>query len=273
MFDLNPDRKTRGRLHEYAQRKFWKKRGAKVIAEAVRQIAEAVGTAVVGRIPTSSEWRSYRKSLQLVRVSSRDPTFAIRADPRGAVVEPVDADRTVLYVRRNASYKGKKHPEIDVLTKFNPWTAATLPLKPNGKEATLVSRRVTPREVRAIAKKRKADRIAWARELQRCGVKQRTRPSRDRVMKHATALPDLGFNALRLEFGYGGVTPTPHWRPSIYDVVSSAQKFLGTKAFRRALTDPKYRAWKQWPGPVYGTISEDEARKYADFQKRLNLSF
>ncbi len=250
----------------------WMERMNKVRAEYVRSVAERVLTSLQDRIPGKAEYDSYRDSLEVVGVkgNGNESVFAVRSSPHSRGVTKVDVPRTVLYIRPRRKLS-RIRPEIKILEQHNPWTVNTLPFTPKRSHAQVISRRVQQREVERIEKDRKEDRKVWRRELAKVGIREPSRSKRTKVPKRIKTIPDVAFEALRLEFGMGGVKAEPHWRPGIRAVMGRHVDKIGNLADRiEALTEPRFRKWKQWPQRTK-KISLNEARRFVGFQKKLNI--
>ena len=121
----------------------------------------------------------------------------------------VDVQRTVLYVRPKV-IRGESEPAAVVLARRNPWTMDTLPYEPNRREASLLARQVSEREVRKIEQQRTRERNEVVAELKDLG-----KPIRPKAQVTLTrrVTRDLFFEICRAEFGVE-TTPSPHWRPA-----------------------------------------------------------
>ena len=107
----------------------------------------------------------------------------------------------------------------------------------------------------------------WKAELEKLGI----RPDVKLVVSpKATVLPDVAFEALRIEFGLGGKQSRAHWRPALRALARGGiPRMLSA---RSPILQPV--ASFRYPVnmlPVDGTISSNDAEKFAEFQKRLNV--
>lgn len=226
-------------------------------------------------IPKTEEWAPYRASLEIAKVSGtpRDiVAFALRSNVRDRRVRQVDAPKTVLYIRSKNRLRRVK-PEIEILEKYSPWTLQTLPFMPKRGDALVITRRVSKREVTEIEKKRTKDRPKWRRELDQSGHREVKKDNKLKLPKKAQMIPDVAFEALRLEFGLGGVKGKPHWRPSIRRLKTTGFKSIlrRDRHLKQAFTDPNYRGWKRWPPRTRHKVRIGEARNYLPFQKKLGI--
>lgn len=229
---------------------------------------------VLERIPAGPQWSSYRKSIRLARFGSqRSPrAYAVYAEP-SARSQSFDTARTVLYVKPKKNFMGKISKEVLVLAKYSPWTAETLPFSPKKNEAVIVTRKVTKQEMLAVTTQREKDRTKWRKELSDAGVRNINLTKKPPELK-TQVVQDLTFDALRLEFGYGGARAVPHWRPSAREAMRFAKRlFRGGRRtiFSKALTDPNYRAWRKWPPRVESSIKIGTLKRVAKFTKRLKI--
>lgn len=246
---------------------------------AVTRLVPYVGAAetywgVLKRLPRSSQWSGYTKALAVVRVGPRTDSFssfAVWARPQGAKVREFDADRHALYVRPKKSFAAPVSKAARILHKFSPWTMETLPFSPKKNEAVVVLRRVSKREIANITKQRLKDRPEWSKQLAAVGHRQ-VREDRSPVELRTGVVRDLAFDALRLEFGYGGVKPVPHWRPALADAAQVVRRLFSTQSVvSAALTRPNYSAWKKWAPRTESSIKISDLKSIRKFQKQLKI--
>lgn len=228
---------------------------------------------VQARMPAGIQWASYRQSLVLARVrtpANQLPTFAVHAKRRGRQ-ETVEVDRNVIYVKPKRSYASAVPPEIRVLQRFSPWTAETLPFAPSPKRATLMVRRVSRREVQRVGEQREKDKPEWRKALADVGIRNESGQP-PAVTKETKVVSDLAFNALRLEFGYGGTRATPHWRPALKETLNYVQSLFRRRSFfTGTLTDARSRLWRKWPPRVESSIKIETLRDFQNFQRRVRV--
>lgn len=237
--------------------------------------ARQVQTDVVAALPPDKEWRGYRDGLETVRISGtkREPAYAVQLSSKRAGtqrVRKIDAASTVIYVRSKRRL-AKASEAVRVLERNNPWTLDTLPFSPSGKEARLISKKVSKQAAARVARRLKRDKPFWSAELQRAGKKEVRKDRRLTRAASAKPRPEAAFPAIGLEFGIGRVA-RPHWRPAILPFTRNP-----TRAILKAapdlpnLLDPSYRAWKRWGPRVKVTISKADAKKFTPFQTKLGL--
>lgn len=222
-------------------------------------------------LPTQDDLAPYRSAIEVVGVSG-GAVYAVRVSARKRRVKKVDIPRTVLYVQANKRLS-RTLPEIAVLEQYSPWTVQTLPFTPKRSEALVVSRKVSRREVERIAKARMRDQQEWQKALSKAGRREVRKDKRLDIPKKVHALPDVAFEALRLEFGLGGVKGQPHWKPAIRDFLSSGLKGMLRQDRRlvHLFTKKSFTAWKRWPPRTATKIRMGELRNYLPFQKKLGI--
>jgi hypothetical protein len=263
MLSICPTQRTRS---YFAVVREWPERTEAFQAQLVYYAAKRLHEELLQRIPSAPEWEEYRKALEVAQVNAVVPAFAVRLNSRRSGVREVDGSVSVLYIepRRRMA---KTHPGVAVLEKYSPWTAEALPFTPKRNEARLVVRKVTPKEVEQVRKDRRRDKSKWQRELARAGVRLKLSDKRNRQQ---TAVPDIAFEGLRLEFGMGGQNAKPHWRPALRQIAGGMQGILkahSTLTF--AFTRASYQGWRSWPARVQRHITPAEAAKYIPFAERL----
>lgn len=226
-------------------------------------------------LPKQDQWAPYRTALEVVGVTGAprgSSIYAVRASSKRRRVKDVDIPRTVLYVQANKRLRRTK-PEIVVLEKFSPWTIQTLPFTPKRSEALVISRKVSKREVTRIQKMRRRDRQVWQKALSKTGRRETKKDNRLDIPVKVQALPDIVFEALRLEFGLGGVKARPHWKPAVQELVGSGIRAMlrQDKRFVYLFTKKNFTAWKRWPPKTPVKIRMGTLRNYLPFQKKLGI--
>lgn len=226
---------------------------------------------VLSKIPVQHDYADYRKSLEVVDVRggpNNQSKFAIRSNPKYRKVRSIDVPHTALYIRPRR-YLRKIRPEIKILEKYSPWTPETLPFTPKQSEALVIYRKVQLREAEQIAKARKRDKPKWSEALSKLGFRISNEDS-SKIDKDIKVMPDLAFQAMRLEFGVGGQKAVPHWRPmSKFLMGDGGNKILKSPMVGSALADPNFKAWKDWSKPKSKQMAERDSKDLEVFQKKL----
>lgn len=251
----------------------WQKRARAVQRQFLYRAVREIYNEVQESIPATSG--ELRDALQMQRVKGLSETesgYVIRALPKGRAVTEAESESTVLYVAARANLMRSIPDATRILEEFGPWTFDTIPYPPDPKTAEVVSRRVSRREVLRVSKLRKRNRPALNRAMAKAGLRRRELDQTEGT-RAVTAVPDVVLESLRLEFGLGGAPSKPHWRKAILRLASrgGAGMIARKREFRRAMTDPAFKAWKQWPKRLTGAVTVAEAKQYVPFQKRLGL--
>lgn len=195
--------------------------------------------------------------------------YAVHGEPRATQNQNIETERHVIYVRPKRSFAAPVPPEVRLLHKYSPWTAETLPFSPKRNEAVLVLRRVSRREVQRVTAQRQKDQPEWRKQLEAAGVRN-VNLTKKPVEVKTKVINDLGFDALRLEFGYGGAKATPHWRPSLYAALEYVKSLIRRRSlFSNALTNARSFSWRKWPPRVESSIKFDAIRDFDKFQRRV----
>jgi hypothetical protein len=249
----------------------WKDRGKSLRRHIAYTVAYNAQQEMMERIPKGEDWAAYRSSLQLVEVAGLGDadSFALRANPRSRTVRSVDAPDTLLYIRSRPRLR-RASLRVQILEKYNPWTLQTLPFTPDRSEAKIISRKVTPREVQQVQRRRIRDQIKWRRELIAAGVRVPVVRPEKRKMPKTT--PDVAHEAFRLEFGIGR-KPEPHWRPTMQLVMRQGVRDLKRDPkIRNSMIRPSFTLWKSW-GKIRAKtkIRVSEARSFMPFQRKLGI--
>lgn len=251
----------------------WKERARAVRKQFLFRAVGKVYSDVVGFMP--ADRKELRQSMRMQRIrglSDNADGYLIRSVPKGAVVTRVEERAVVLYVARRAGLMIAVPEATSILEKYSPWTIDTLPYAPDPKTATVISRKVSPREVVKVRKLRKRDRRQWKKEMDAAGVKTGPLSFQPRP-NEVGAIPDTAFESLRLEFGLGGEPSKPHWRRAILGLArrGGTGMIARKREFTRAMTDPSFQAWRMWPRKLSGFATVAEAKKYTPFQKRMGV--
>jgi hypothetical protein len=88
----------------------------------------------------------------------------------------------------------------------------------------------------------------------------------------AKTVPDLAFDAFRLEFGLGGVRPKPHWRPAMRKLVQTGFASISSrKEIVEALTLQRFGTLQRLQKTPY-IVRVSEVKDFQTFQEKLGLS-
>jgi len=215
---------------------------------------------VVARIPTGREYLAYKKSLELVQFGTSNPVFSV-----AAVMEQesqADAQRDLIYFK--ATDPKRQTPLVRVLVQFGPWTADTVPVIPPTKDAKRYSRRVSAAEVESVRRQLGARKSQWMAALQKVGVRPTTTGA------FQTAIPDMAYAALRLEYGLGGSRAVAHWRPALRaTTLRVSALFEDTDDIARAMLDWRFDGWRRWRGLSASPIPATTLESFAAFEDKI----
>jgi hypothetical protein len=243
---------------------------AKFLMEILpKRAAEWVLQRILTLLPKKDFVAQYRRSLVVAKVEGGEAAFAVYSNTRKARGKQINAVKSLLYVI--PTRVSKKTPEsVTVMQKWGPWTVGLLPYTPPKDEATILVRKVNRREVEMAEKRLRRTKREWRKALSKAGVRHKQKIVIQ--TKQARMIPDMVFEALRLEFGQGGQKATPHWKPSIQQLVSTGISGMLTrdKMLQALFTDPSFKGWETLPKARY-TIRVAEAQRFVAFQKRLGF--
>ena len=109
----------------------------------------------------------------------------------------------------------------------------------------------------------------WKVELERLGVRPKVKLV---IPPKARVLPDVAFEALRIEFGLAGKDSRSHWRPALRLLAS--QGIPRMLSPRSSVVEP-VASFRYSAGllPVDGSITLGEAADFGEFSKRLKVKF
>lgn len=241
-------------------------RGRALRANVAYRVAHMVVERVRHYMPGGDELRSYRDSLKERAVAGTPSSDVFLVRSEASRTESVDPASTLFFIRPRKRRRARMARAVEVLARFGPWTASTLPFLPTRRQASVVFRRVTAREVRGVAKQREEDAPRWRRALARAGVRATAKAPMTWAKAPSGVIPDVAFEALALEFG--PLHPRPHWRPALRDAVRSVSSLHRNRELVKLLTDPADTGWKR-ATPRLRRVRSLELRKYVAFQRRL----
>ena len=220
---------------------------------------------VTAKIPQTPDYKAYRESLKVSQSGvPSSPIFSVDSvEPKA---EEVEKDTDLLFFKVKG--KGRLDPGLKVLLEYQPWTQDTLPFTPPLNKAELKKRKVSKQTVIEVAQARAKDRPEWSRKLSEAGIrvdksKAATLPDK------ATAVPDLMYTALRLEFGLGGAKAVAHWRPALQTTQTQMVKLFEGSDLGRVLLGWKDSRWQKWRDLKADPTTATAAGSYAGFQSKI----
>jgi hypothetical protein len=243
----------------------WRERTEAVQNKIAREAAKALLGRVKKGIPSKPEYKDYRDSLQTFQLTSGS-AFGVRINPRSKKVKKLDPTITLIYIKSKVRTR-KEGRATRLLEKLGPWTVTTLPFLPSKKEASIVYRKVTRKEVDAVEKLKAQN----AGKIRRAFIRINVDVERARKKNaNSDAVPDVAFLGNSLEFGYGKTRATPHWRPALKFVLrNSVPALLASPDIRSALTDVNYTNWKLWNKQSEPMAPDQDKDKFKAFMLRV----
>lgn len=220
-----------------------------------------------------SQNKTYRDALEIVRVKGLRPgeyAYAVQIDESNKDVRQVKTNKQLIYVQPAKRFR-RPSPEVLVLQKYNPWTADTLPFKPNSQIATVTTKTVRVMDVVKTTQLKNRQRPLWSGELAKLGVRVPPRSKAINFSKQTATLPNVALDAFKSEFGLGREKSNPAWRLAFSHLAKSGfRSFLkDRKNFIFPLIKPSFSVWKKWPPRTKHAISTPEAKKFQGFQKKI----
>lgn len=239
------------------------KRIAGIIRTTPRDVAKGVFKTLMATAPGGIPGYPDLLRVEAIRVSGGASVVGIVGDAKPARIKAAEVPRTVLYIQPVMSAKGEASSEAAaLLASLNPWTVDTLPWEPSRREANVITRNVTEREVRRIEQRRSGDLTSVVAELRRLGVTIRPRSS---VPPKRKVVRDVAFEVLRREFGIE-IQGQAHWRPAIRAASRAILRSV-LKRRRAWLTMPGNAQWKRPLGLPFGSMSQ--VRDMQRFQRMV----
>jgi hypothetical protein len=228
------------------------------------------------RIPDSEDDNEYGDSLVIKQVELSDGSTG------AAIISSVETmskrhlrelepQHDIVYVRVKRTANESIDEWLQMIEDLSPWTIDTIPVVPSGDQADVIYRKVSKDEVVQVRKRRKSQNKTIDEVLRKAGISKRdTIPGSEMEQppQESKTIPDVVFNAIRMEFGLGGTRITPHWRPMIQKVKRALPREIAkNKDITDVLTNPFNREWKK-PSDKQ-SISESDAIKFLKFQSKV----
>lgn len=222
-------------------------------------------------IPKGQRYGTLFKSLKLGELQrAKDPTFGIFIDSKAKNIKKMDAQRTIIYIKKRQAPM-KQKPEIQMLVDRGPWTSDTIPFWPSKKDAVIIQRKTDARTMQKVVKMQKSQKDNIRRELLKLNVK-----SVDDAVKHkltdgrkAKAFTDVASEMTTLEFGGGKTKASGLWRNSVRKL-PTMQKTLLTRYKRigQILYNPRNKAFAGYP-KVDTKLKMAQLSNFQGFQKLI----
>ena len=197
------------RLH-----KEWPERIKAIVKEMAFESSEDMLANVKSLAPTGIH--RYPDMLDIVDYGNIDdfevfgvvpPEFTFRQ-----LVVSMDIQRTALYIIPKVSKGLPVSDAAAFLAEYNPWTMMTLPWEPLTKEADIISRKVSLKEIKSVEYERNKYIREIKTELKNLGVSSFRENMK--ILRREKLIKDLAFEILRREFGVEGEIGVAHWRPA-----------------------------------------------------------
>jgi hypothetical protein len=241
--------------------------------------ADFVRRFVQSKIPRTQSYKSYRRGLEVARIRGGKPgegAYVVQVDMANPAIKKIKPKQVLLEVVPSKRVT-KPNKAVLVLQQYNPWTFESLPFKPDSRDGLVVQRKSTPRKVAQITRQRLKQRSVWNRALAKVGFRN-TKRGQDIKLPAGIGgrggeLPTLSLDALKLEFGLGGVKPKPAWRLGVQQLMKRGLHIFSrdSKYFVFPLTKWSYKMWKKWPPRLKHAATQVQASRYRGFQKKLGI--
>ena len=248
-------------------------RRKKLLRAVPYAVAQTVYDDLMSGIPNTPEYKEMKKNLEVAEVRAgkkgKSAAYTVHAPTKSRRVKKTDVSRTAIYIKAKRRLN-PMDPAIKILEDHSPWTMDTIRsfgFWPKNTKAVIVQRRVKAQEVDRIRKERTAEKAKIRRELEKVGKRIPARKGLG-ISKKSKAIPDIGIQALALEFGSDGKRGKPVWRTDIGGVSGGGIRRLPNRfpEIKKIWFDPNQK--RRWPPRVQKT-SSSEASKYMAFQKRI----
>lgn len=239
-------------------------RAEKLKAQVSRYTSGHVYDALKRTIPKGA---TYRKSIRLAEVTGLPEgqyAHAVYAPKRAAAAKNLPKAQTLVYVRqpKRASRRGPSA----ILAKYGPWPIDRLPTHTDPRRT--VFRKVSAERVSSNRRRLDSTKRVWKSKLMRAGVV----PKKPIGLKGLKGVQNFALEALQSEFGLTRRAKAV-WRPAVLGARGALAKMgSGESPFVRAMTDPGFSAYKEWPSKAQTKIPYSSLADYVAFQERLGLN-
>jgi hypothetical protein len=179
------------------------------------------------RIEVDGKDKRYADDLRIGLIESghgRDSIVIYLGSKTAKITQEYSAKNVLYFMARHGSPKW-----VAVLNKYGPWPAGMVPVVVRDKDAKTVSRRARGDEMLALGERLSSKRREIERELSSAGAKN---PHVGNT-SHGIGMnvhEDIGYNALRREFGLDGQKQEAHWRPAFDKTKDYAAKCMAKVA-------------------------------------------
>lgn len=226
--------------------------------------AERVRDDVKAKAPRDPKLKPYVEALDVSDIDGHPNAVALTAELKQELATVNTAKTVALFPNTPGE---AVFPVLAILRQYEPWA---IDMIPPVTVKDVVFREVTEQEVK---KARAANVLILPSAMSL--LTQAKVPMGDEFKVKGSAMLDLANLALRIEFGAPGVPRAMHWRPG----VKKAMRGLFVKVLARdsqfkefvakTLFDAGFGGYKQETPPTYSSITEAQAKRFEDFQKRL----
>lgn len=251
--------------------KEWPQKMQKIQAMLAYKGAEHLRKHLMGDLKGRQN-KNYRQTLEVARVKGTpqgEYAYVVQQNSKSRFAKQIKVHGELLWVYATDRL-ARKSEAVKILVDHNPWTAESLPFKPDRRDAYMVSRKARPQEVYKTTRQRLRERAKWAPALQRVGVKV-SRSTLLKVPKSVAVLPDVAMDALRQEFGLGGGKPKPSWRTGMIQLRRSGFKSIIKERamFTSPMTNPSFTLWNRYPTKTKHAVTIPQVKRYKAFQDRI----
>lgn len=229
--------------------------------------ANAVKNEIDNRVPNEELYKDYKDSMGIFEITDKDKQIdkvGIIGEYKKVNLREIDKSNVVFYFR--PKQKGKLISEvISYLMRFEPFSLAMLPYEPSENEADLVVRRVSLREVNLV--NLRLEKVID--EIRKFLIDHNIEPREPNceIIK-SKILADLGFFALRLEYGMDGYKKISHWRPALRKVIDNSNLTVDKKVIN-SFSNPKFRSWRDIP--FFEKMRYNKVKALETFQDKVSV--
>jgi hypothetical protein len=242
------------------------------MAQVTHASAQSLHAALKAGFPKSMN--GARAALRLGRVSTGKDSVAYgvyldSAGMQSKKARKVDPAVNVFYIRPKKGRMVRVPEKIRILQQFSPWTMDSMPFFPSKREGSVITRKVSEKEMTKVRALREQDRTKWAPLLAKEGIHV-SKATKVKLPPRAEVVEDVAFRALRLEFGGGDQSAKPIWRPTIRSLAKNVVRSMLAGSAASALSDPQFRGFQAVPKAEID-LSENGLSGYKEFVKRLRV--
>lgn len=234
----------------------------------MRDLVKEFEAEVKDPLPKTDEMQQYADSIEVreVKTSAKEGelAYALVSNPKPLALSDIGEENHVIYVLQEG---GQTDALGMLLIDYSPWVKSRIPSNlADVPGIRMVHRKVSGEEVDKIRVLN--DKVLRNREREFKHANAQVK-KRDEELEPPKSMPDIMFQALRLEFGIKGPS-IPHWKKA-YDLrMNILKKVLkDKKKYTRYVVDANFNGWVQRVKKWKPISAQRFKKQYGLFEKKV----